>query len=110
MIDNDIPNVSEDRLDHEALRDKAKSFGHSPFLTLDKDGNLGPDWAHGFEEAPLYHVANVVTAPMYRAVARELGACLVLAEALKLIAKDPAFKKLGPAAREEAERALAAIL
>lgn len=102
----EIPNVSEDRLDHEALCDRQKTFGHAPFLSLDEEGNLAPDGNH----TPLTHVANVVTAPMYRAVSRELGACLVLAEALKLIAKDPAFKKLGPVAKEEAERALAAIL
>lgn len=75
------------------------------YLSVCQDGWLGPD----HNNTPLTRVAYVQTAPGYAAVAKELQASLVTAEAVRLVCHDPAFKKLSAASREALEVALAGI-
>ncbi len=82
----------------------------SGYLVLDKDGYLVPYNTHlSSEHSILNAVAKVTDCAGYELVKRELGAALVLAEAIRVIGKDRAMKKLSAASREAIETALAAI-
>jgi len=75
------------------------------YLSLCKDG-----WLIARGDTPqLQRVAYVQTAPLYGAVAKELQAALVTADAIRVLSRDPAIKKLSAASREALETALAGI-
>lgn len=75
------------------------------YLSVCQDGWLGPS----NNNTPLTRVAYIQTAPGYAAVAKELQASLVTAEAVRAVCRDPALKKLSAASREALEVALAGI-